>query len=95
MEKLKIVEIRKPDKIGNIYYDSATASLHVLNDCISKCRDLKFDIVRFRASHEEMPFCCVKCLCSAALELSKAQNAMVEIAKDLEKIRLTFGGVEL
>lgn len=95
MKKVKIVEVTKPDKIGNIYYDSASASLHVLNDCISKCRDLKFDIVRFRVSHEDMPFCCVECLCSAALELAKAQNAMIEIAKDLEKIRLVFGGDKL
>lgn len=94
MKKVKIEEIRKPDKIGNIYYDSATASLHVLNDCIGKCRDLTLDIVRFRASHEEMPFCCVKCLCSAALELSKAQHAMTEIANELERIRLMFGGDE-
>lgn len=95
MENVKIVEVRKPDKIGNIYYDSASASLHVLNECISKCRDLKFDIVRFRVSHEDLPFCCVECLCSAALELAKAQDAIIEIAKDLEKIRLTFGGVKL
>lgn len=95
MKKVKIVEVRKPDKIGNIYYDSASASLNVLNDCISKCRDLKFDIVRFRVSHEELPSCCVKCLSSAALELAKAQNAMIEIAKDLEKIRLVFVGEEL
>ena len=93
--KMKIEEIRKPDKIGNLYYDSASASLHVLNDCINKCRDLKLDIVRFRVSHEEMPFFCVKCLCSAALELSKAQNAMTEIAKKLEEIRCRFGGDEL
>lgn len=95
MEKMKIVEVRKPDKIGNNYYDSASASLHVLNKCIGKCRDLKFDIVRFRVSHEDMPFCCVECLCSAALELAKAQNAMIEIAKDLEKIKLVFGGEKL
>lgn len=93
--EVKIVEVRKPDKIGNIYYDTASASLHVLNGCISKCRDLKFDIVRFRASHEEMPFCCVKCLCSAALELSKAQKAMTEISLELEKIRLVYGGAIL
>lgn len=93
--KVKIEEIRKPDKIGNIYYDSATASLHVLNDCISKCRDLEYDIVRFRTSHEELPFCCVKCICSAALELSKAQKAMTEIAVELEKIRLVYGGAKL
>lgn len=95
MEKVKIVEVPMPDKIGEINYDSASASLNVLNDCISKCRDLKFDIVRFRVSHEDMPFCCVECLCSAALELAKAQNAMIEIAKDLEKIRLIFGGDKL
>lgn len=95
MEKVKIVEVPMPDKIGNIYYDSASASLHVLNDCISKCRDLKFDIVRFRVSHEELPSCCVKCLSSAALELAKAQNAMIEIAKYLEEIRLVIGGAEL
>lgn len=95
MKKVKIVEVRKPDKIGNIYYDSASASLHVLNDCISKCRDLKFDIVRFRVSHENLPFCCVECICSAALELAKAQNAMIEISKDLDKIRLVFGGEKL
>lgn len=92
MKKVKIVDARMPDKIGNIYYDSASASLHVLNDCISKCRDLKFDIVRFRVSHEDMPFCCVECLCSAALELAKAQNAMIEIAKNLEEIRLIYSG---
>lgn len=95
MKKLKIVEVRKPDKIGNIYYDSASASLHVLNDCISKCCDLKFDIVRFRVSHEKLPSCCVQCLSSAALELAKAQKEMVEIAKYLEEIRLVFGGAEL
>ena len=95
MKKVKIVEVKMPDKIGNIYYDSASASLHVLNDCISKCRDLKFDIVRFRVSHEDMPFCCVECLSSAALELAKAQNAMIEIAKNLEEIKLVFGGKEL
>lgn len=95
MKKVKIVEVKMPDKIGNIYYDSASASLHVLNDCISKCRDLKFDIVRFRVSHEELPSCCVECLCSAALELAKAQNAMIEISKDLDKIRLVFGGEKL
>lgn len=95
MKKLKIVEVRKPDKIGNIYYDSVSASLHVLNDCIGKCRDLKFDIARFRVSHEELPSCCVECLSSSALELAKAQNAMVEISKDLEEIRLVLGGAEL
>lgn len=92
MKKVKIVEVPMPDKIGNIYYDSASASLHVLNDCISNCRDLKFDIVRFCVSHEDLPFCCVECICSAALELAKAQNAMIEISKDLEKIKLVFGG---
>lgn len=94
MKKVKTVEVPMPDKIGNIYYDYASASLHVLNDCISKCRDLKFDIVRFRASHEEMPFCCVECLYSAHLELTKAQNAMIEISKNLEEIKLVFGGKE-
>ena len=95
MEKVKIVEVPMPDKIGNIYYDSASASLHVLNDCISKCRDLKFDIVRFRVSYEKLPFCCVECLSSAALELAKAQDAMIEIAKNLEEIKLVFGAKEL
>lgn len=95
MKKVKIVEDRKPDKIGNIYYDSASASLHVLNECIGKCRDLEFDIARFRVSHEEMPFCCVECLFSAALELAKAQNAMIEIAQNLEEIKLVFGWKEL
>ena len=95
MKNVKIVEVRMPDKIGNLYYDSASASLHVLNECIGKCRDLKFDIARFRVSHEDLPSCCVECLSSAALELAKAQNAMVEIAKYLEEIRLVFGGAEL